>query len=354
MRKLIYTIVVLVFACLQGLAQGTEFKDITLKQAMKQATKERKWIFIDCYTTWCGPCKRMAENIFPRPEVGDFFNNSVITLKKDMQTEEGKEIAEKYGVRVFPTFLILNERGEEMNRLVGGIADAKAFLYFARMATRKGNSYKELKAAFEADTTNAEIGLRLATVGCFTYEDVSGVMEKVYWRMPEEKKYTEDFFRLLFYVISPDSPVLADVMVHFGVIMERVGLTPVKTFATNYCVNVLLNAVQNGGVSIIGIERCAMFLGMLNLSPSDPRAYVGEMVLAYSRQDTDAMIRCVEQNFEKLPFNSLRKRLEGMMGYGHTPEQKKRIWRYYEAQAKLLESTQKSYSSILKHIDELK
>jgi thiol:disulfide interchange protein len=53
---------------------GIEFvKNITWKQVQTRAKKEHKYIFIDCFTTWCGPCKLMEREVFLKKEVGDFY-----------------------------------------------------------------------------------------------------------------------------------------------------------------------------------------------------------------------------------------------------------------------------------------
>lgn len=94
-----------------GEQQGIRFEELTLPQALEKAGREGKRVFIDCYTQSCGPCKYMAREIFPMKECGDYFNPLYVSLKRDMEKGEGIEIAQKYGVKVYPTFLILNPDG---------------------------------------------------------------------------------------------------------------------------------------------------------------------------------------------------------------------------------------------------
>ena len=44
------------------------------KKIVKKAKKEKKLIFIDCYTSWCGPCKMLASKVFTQDVVADYFN----------------------------------------------------------------------------------------------------------------------------------------------------------------------------------------------------------------------------------------------------------------------------------------
>ena len=52
----------------------------------------------------------MSSKVFPDKQGGDFFN--FISLKIDMEKDEGKELAQKWNIRVFPTYLILDPQGE--------------------------------------------------------------------------------------------------------------------------------------------------------------------------------------------------------------------------------------------------
>lgn len=62
-------------------AQGIEFFHGTYEEALQKARAEGKQIFVDVYTSWCGPCKMMAKNVFTRQEVGDYYNNKFVCLK---------------------------------------------------------------------------------------------------------------------------------------------------------------------------------------------------------------------------------------------------------------------------------
>ena len=109
MRKII-TIVLAVFAITAG-AQTDFNEGKTFQQILDKATVEGKPVFIDCYTEWCGPCKQMAKNVFPQKEAGEYFNSKFICWKVDMEKGEGPELAKKYEVAAYPTFLILNADG---------------------------------------------------------------------------------------------------------------------------------------------------------------------------------------------------------------------------------------------------
>lgn len=99
---------------------GVDFKEAKLSELLAQAGKENKYLFVDVYAVWCGPCKYMANQVFTQTKVGDYFNKTFVNAKFDAEKGEGVDVAKKYGVKAYPTFLILNSKGDEVGRIVGG------------------------------------------------------------------------------------------------------------------------------------------------------------------------------------------------------------------------------------------
>lgn len=120
--KRIYLICVLLLIAGYSIAQeGTHFENLTFKDALAKAAKTGKPLFIDCYTKTCGPCKYMVKYIFPLEKCGEYFNSHYISIMKDMEEGDGLEIAQKYNIRTYPTYLILHGDGTEYCRVVGGV-----------------------------------------------------------------------------------------------------------------------------------------------------------------------------------------------------------------------------------------
>lgn len=91
--------------------EGINFETATWKETLAKAKKENKLIFVDIYTTWCGPCKMMAKDVFPLKAVSEKFNSSFINFKTDAEKGEGIEIAKTYKVNAYPTYLFVNGDG---------------------------------------------------------------------------------------------------------------------------------------------------------------------------------------------------------------------------------------------------
>lgn len=101
-------------------AQGIDFFGGTWEEAIAKAQQEEKLIFVDAYAVWCGPCKRMAHNVFTQESVGKYYNQHYINIKMDMEKAPGRAFGQLYPVSAFPTLFYLNEKGEVLKKVVGG------------------------------------------------------------------------------------------------------------------------------------------------------------------------------------------------------------------------------------------
>ena len=110
---------------LSAMAQ-TNFRHISFAEAQKAARQEKKLIFVDFYTSWCGPCKHMANTVFPQKAVGDFMNDKFVCVKYDAEKEEA-DLVKRSNVLAYPTFIIFNADGTEVNRKIGG-GSAESFI----------------------------------------------------------------------------------------------------------------------------------------------------------------------------------------------------------------------------------
>lgn len=88
-------------------------------QALEKAKSENKLLFVDAYAVWCGPCRWMANNVFPNEDVAKFFNENFVNYKLDMEKGEGPKIAQAYKVTAYPTLLFIDGEGNVKHRVMG-------------------------------------------------------------------------------------------------------------------------------------------------------------------------------------------------------------------------------------------
>lgn len=127
------------------------------KKVLAEARRSDKIIFLDAYTTWCGPCKKMEREVFTQMQVANFFNQKFINVKYDMEKGEGPRLKSKYGIGVFPTYLFITPKGKVIHRIVGAYLKEGDFLKYSRMAVLPGKSYVELQKRYKKGERNSEM-----------------------------------------------------------------------------------------------------------------------------------------------------------------------------------------------------
>ena len=124
-RGLLSLIVVLTVLSAQA---QTEFFKGTWKEAYAEAQKQNKYLFIDCYTDWCGWCKVADEKTFPDKAIGEVLNKNFISVKVDMERGEGVALAQKYRVTGFPSYLMFTPDGSFAKKMSGYIENPNDFI----------------------------------------------------------------------------------------------------------------------------------------------------------------------------------------------------------------------------------
>ena len=113
-------IILFVFAITLVSAQASiTFEKSDFTTILEKAEKENKLVFLDAFASWCGPCILMEKNVFTEPEVYTYYNQHFINARIDMEKGEGRELAKKYGVNTYPSYLFLNGKGEVVLRGYG-------------------------------------------------------------------------------------------------------------------------------------------------------------------------------------------------------------------------------------------
>jgi len=145
------TITLVLFLPLLTHAQAAEidFAKEDWAGLMSNAKASGKLIFLDAYTTWCGPCKRMDKKVFNDPKVASFFNSNFVNAKFDMEKGEGEVIARTFGIAAFPTLIFINGDGKMIHRGVG-FHDVDELINLAKTAEAGSGTLSQLFEEFES------------------------------------------------------------------------------------------------------------------------------------------------------------------------------------------------------------
>ncbi|MFD2571746.1 thioredoxin family protein [Spirosoma soli] len=98
---------------------GIRFFTGSWTDVLAEAKRQHKPIYVDFHTTWCPPCRRMAREAFPNPQVGEKFNEHFVSYQVDAELGEGFTLARQYAVSSYPTALFITPEGELVHRAVG-------------------------------------------------------------------------------------------------------------------------------------------------------------------------------------------------------------------------------------------
>ena len=98
-------------------------------KAMEQAKSQKKLVLLDFTgSDWCPPCKALHKNVLTSEEFSKFAKDNLVLVDLDFpkakpQSDElkaaNKELSKKYGIKGFPTIIVLDADGKELFRKVG-------------------------------------------------------------------------------------------------------------------------------------------------------------------------------------------------------------------------------------------
>ena len=101
-------------------AQDVVFFEGSWEELNAAAAAQNKYIMVDAYTDWCGPCKQMDKMMFhDNAEVAAVMNENFISYKIDCERDFGLVFSRKFKVAGYPTLLFFNSNGQLIDRQMG-------------------------------------------------------------------------------------------------------------------------------------------------------------------------------------------------------------------------------------------
>lgn len=145
----------------QEIVTKIKFEDkLHWEEVKKKAELENKYIFVNFYTTWCVPCKRMDKFVFTQDSVVNFLNDNFICVKYQCDTSKNDSLNIKQKYRDshlaqrelkpvgYPTYAVLKPNGELLNR-ISGYRTAQYFLEEIKTSLNPETNYLTLVKEFD-------------------------------------------------------------------------------------------------------------------------------------------------------------------------------------------------------------
>jgi thioredoxin-related protein len=192
-----------IFIAIFSFAQDEiQFQDIPFKDLIARAKKENKLVFIDAYASWCGPCKMMEKNVFNKKSVGDFYNKNFVNARIDMEKGEGREVAQKFGVRSYPTYLFLNGDGELVSQNYGYMEEG-IFLTMAQDINSPNNKKGSLKERFARGEKDRDFLINVMKLNSNSdYEFAKLASERYFANRKKTDEFTKEDVGFLLYFLK--------------------------------------------------------------------------------------------------------------------------------------------------------
>jgi len=98
-----------------------------LPQAQAKAKTEKRMVLLDFTgSDWCIWCVRLKEEIFSKPEFAEYAKKNLVLAEVDFprkkqiseqQKKANRALADKYGIKGYPTLIILDGDGKKAGEL---------------------------------------------------------------------------------------------------------------------------------------------------------------------------------------------------------------------------------------------
>jgi thioredoxin-related protein len=203
MRKLV-TVLLCVPFLLPAQETGILFdQSPTWKDVLAKAKAENKYIFIDCYTTWCAPCKSMDEMVFPDKEVATYYNTYFINVKIQFDStandngyvkgwyEDRKFIDQRYKIAGYPSYLFFDPQGNLVHRFTGAMG-AKKFVDNAKNVFNPDTQYFTQLSKYYAGKNDPAFLLQLSKLADLSNDQVIAKSAGTEYIASQPDLYTKD------------------------------------------------------------------------------------------------------------------------------------------------------------------
>lgn len=308
---------------------GIYFQDLSYEKALEKASKQNKILFIDCYTSWCSPCKIMANQVFPQEQVGDFFNDKFICLKYDMEKEEGKALGESFQVTSYPTFLFINADGTLRHKLIGG-ASAEDLVQRASEAFDENTAFGCLEAKYKAGTRD-KIVLTNYTKALIKQDapNITEAANTLFQVLTDEERISKDYWFIYDkYLASPKNSDAGNFLLEhreeFNLLIGKENVD--MRISMNYSV-VILNIFlgRDTTTTLEELKRLEKEAYSLKLVPALPSYFkIGKAVL---QGNMDQIITICEQELKKVGNAKLLQTFLGQRLFNNMNAQQQSRWR---------------------------
>ncbi len=125
------------------------------RQVLKKAKIEGKRVVFVFHTDWCPHCKKLIRETLSSQKVNSFLKNKNFLLTH-VNPEKDKQAEKKFKVYGYPTIIIFNEYGDEIDRILGFVNPSE-FIKTINEYLRGENTLKDLIKKYKKSPEKIDI-----------------------------------------------------------------------------------------------------------------------------------------------------------------------------------------------------
>src|SRR5258705_2904312 len=190
--------------------KGVQFEQtLSWTEIQEKAKAENKFIFMHCYTSYCGPSKYMSTVIYPTAEAGNFMNDKFISVKLQLDTsaednaqvknwyKNAHEIAETYNIHASPTYLIFDANGNPVHRFIGQTQTTWEFVEKTKNSFNPEKQYYVLLKEYKQARKDSAFLHKIANAALDAYDTANIPVVVNEYLNTQSDLYTPENLRLL-------------------------------------------------------------------------------------------------------------------------------------------------------------
>ena len=114
--------------------------------ALAKAKTEKKMVLLDFTgSDWCGWCVKLDKEVFSKTEFKTYAKDNLVLVELDfprgkqqskMLKEQNEKLQKEFGIRGFPTIIVLNPEGQKVGQL--GYMEGGPTAFIAKVNELKG------------------------------------------------------------------------------------------------------------------------------------------------------------------------------------------------------------------------
>ena len=286
---------------------GVKFEDCTFSEVLAKARKENKPVFMDCFTVWCGPCKVLSNQIFPMKPVGDFFNSNFVNFKMDMERGEGIELAKRYGIKVYPTLLVLDSEGNLLHRFTGA-RPPRALIDEMARALSDSTAYGPVKAKYDAGDRTPQVVIEylrnMVSAGDMQETEAIDEAEKYFNTLSEKERIDKDLIPFYTrFATEPESDMSRYFLRHQAEYQKLAGKTVIERALLNiyfpYFMNMLPEPNMNNEILVSVIEDIKH---TRSVKKNSTLGYLVTITEAASQKDWEKVLKVYNKGVSQMDY----------------------------------------------------